>query len=50
VPLEIDPSPPDDVREALEQALERELAHETQPGSPWWAAGVRESVGDDDSS
>src|SRR5213592_1768511 len=45
--LEITPAPPDDLREALERALEQALAGGANP-SGWWAAGVRESVGVDD--
>ena len=47
VALEIRPEPAEQVREALERALERELAEDTAP-SAWWLAGVRESVGGDE--
>ena len=48
MPLEITPAPAEEVRAALVQALERELADAGPPASAWWSAGVRESVGADD--
>jgi len=45
--VEITPEPPEDVREALIHALERHLYSGPTP-SAWWAAGVRESIEDDE--
>jgi hypothetical protein len=41
--VEIDPLPPQEVRDALVAVLEDELASEV-PQDAWWRAGVAESV------
>jgi hypothetical protein len=41
---EILPEPPEDEREALNEALARLLAQRPDPYSDWWREGVRETV------
>jgi hypothetical protein len=45
---EIVPDPPEDEREALDQALARLLAKRPDPYSDWWRQGVRETVEPDE--
>jgi hypothetical protein len=42
---EIVPEPPEDEREALDEALARLLAQRPDPYSDWWRQGVDETVG-----
>jgi hypothetical protein len=41
---EISPEPPEQEREALDEALAHLLAEREEPRSDWWRAGVRESL------
>jgi hypothetical protein len=41
---QIVPNPPEDEREALDEALARLLARRPDPYSDWWRQGVRETV------
>ena len=38
------PEPPEDEREALDEALARLLAEPEDPYNDWWRAGVRETL------
>ena len=38
------PEPPEDERQALDEALAHLLAERVDPYSDWWRAGVRELV------
>jgi hypothetical protein len=38
------PEPPEDERQALDEALARLLAEPDDPYSGWWRAGARESI------
>lgn len=42
--LDVRPDPPEDVRAALAAALDDDA--DGAPTSPWWRAGIEESVGD----
>jgi hypothetical protein len=41
---EIVPEPPEDERQALDEALAHLLAERLDPYSEWWRAGVREAL------
>jgi hypothetical protein len=41
---EIVPEPPEEEREALDEALARLLAKPEDPYSDWWRSGVRETL------
>jgi hypothetical protein len=41
---QIVPDPPEDEREALDEALARLLAKRLDPYTEWWQQGVRETV------
>jgi hypothetical protein len=41
---QIVPEPPEDEREALDEALSRLLSERRDPYSEWWRAGVREAL------
>jgi hypothetical protein len=45
--VELTPEPPEELRAALVQLLERELTSAAQP-SAWWTAGAREGFENDD--
>jgi hypothetical protein len=44
VEIEITPEPPDDEREALDEAIARLLREPTDPHGDWWRAGMREAL------
>lgn len=46
--LEITPDPPEEEREAVEEALARLVGERQDPRSEWWRRGVRENVLGDD--
>jgi hypothetical protein len=46
VELEITPEPPEEEREAVENALRRLLEPSRPPESPWWRQGVLENARD----
>jgi hypothetical protein len=48
VKLDWRPEPTPEEREALDRALEGVLDERTDPRSPWWREGVRESLPPDD--
>jgi hypothetical protein len=41
---QIVPEPPEDEREALDEALARLLSETSDPYSEWWRTGVREAL------
>jgi hypothetical protein len=41
---EIVPEPPEDEREALDEALSRLLTEHADPHSEWWRTGLRETL------
>jgi hypothetical protein len=42
--VDIAPEPPEDEREALDEALAHLLAKRADPYSDWWRAGLRETL------
>jgi hypothetical protein len=42
--VEIKPEPPEDEREALDEALARLLGERKDPYSEWWRTGAREAL------
>jgi hypothetical protein len=50
VDVEIRPEPPEEEREALDEALARLLAEPEDPRSDWWRAGLRETLSPEEES
>ncbi len=42
-PIDVEPEPPDEVRQAIADALRRPQTGDLDPG-PWWKAGVADAV------
>jgi hypothetical protein len=47
---EIVPEPPEEEREALEEALARLLAEPEDPHNDWWRTGIREALNPEEES
>jgi hypothetical protein len=50
VDVEIRPEPPEEEREALDEAPARLLAEPEDPRSDWWRAGLRETLSPEEES